>query len=276
MKNRVVVRAMAGLILAVLLAGGLAACGAFTGDKELIIGISTDYPPFSYVNAEGELAGFDYEYGKLLCENLKAKCEWQTDPFENIFDRTAQGDFDLAVSSHTQTEEREQLVHFSDPYYYSYGQFVRRAGSGAELDGSGVIAVQTNGIYERYMNSGAFANYQILFLENQVMAFEAVAEGRADLTIADDVLTDLAVNQSTYLAGGALGAFERVGEPIIPAPGTPEFDSLGTGAIGIVVSKDNADLLPDINRAIKEINQGQEIAAVSEGYFGRNIVSQGQ
>ena len=109
--------------------------------------------------------------------------------------------------------------------------------------------------------------------ENQEDAFRAVAEGRADLTIADDVITDLAVNGSPFLGGGNLGEFERVGEPIVPVAGTPEFEALGAGEIGIIVPLENADLLPDINRAIAEINAGEAIAEISRGYFGRNIVA---
>ena len=97
-------------------------------------------------------------------------------------------------------------------------------------------------------------------------------EGSKDRTV-DDVIADLVVNRSPFLAGESLGVFERVGGPIIPAPGSLELEYLGSGAIGVIVPKGNEHLLPDINRAIKEINRRQTIADISQGYFGRNIVS---
>ena len=273
MKGRAATPVAAGLVLAIIIAVVLLASGACSGGRTLVIATSTDYPPFSFVDEQGHPAGFDYQYGNMLCEVLDAKCEWRTGPFEQVFERTRQGEFDLTINSFTRTEFRERLVGFSDPYYKSYGQFVRRAGSGAELDESSVVAVQSETIYERYLNSPGMANIATISFVNQEDAFRAVAEGRADLTIADDVITDLAVNQSPFLGDGRLGKFERVGGPIVPVPGTPEFEALGTGEIGIIVPLSNAGLLPEINRAIAEINTGSAIAEISQGYFGRNILT---
>ncbi len=283
MKGRILIPVTAGLILTalialVIVADGMLAAGDWRGDRTLVIATSIDYPPFSYVGADGGPAGFDYQYGKLLCQQLKAKCEWRTGPFETLSEGIAQGEFDVVINSLTRTEYRERLMHFSDPYYKSYGQFVRRAGSDASLDGPGrvKVAVQSETIYERYLNLPQFDGLEQHSFANQDDAFRAVAEGRADLTIADDVLTDLAVNQSPFLAGGQLGPFERVGERVVPRPGTPEAAALGSGEIGIVVPKSNVQLLPEINRAIREINAGRAIAQVSEGYFGRNIVNRSE
>lgn len=263
------------IVLLTLVAAGviLLPPGENGAGKTLVIATSTDYPPFSYIDAEGNPAGFDYQYGNMLCQALESQCQWETVPFEQVFENTRQGKFDLAVNSFTRTEYREQQLLFSEPYYRAYGQFVRRAGSNAAVDETSLVAVQAGTIYEKYLNSPSLANIPTLSFENQEDAFRAVAEGRADLTIADDVITDLAVNQSPFLGGGQLGPFERVGQPITPAPGTSEFESLGAGEIGIVVPNSNANLLSEINRAIREINQGDAIAEVSRGYFGRNIVA---
>ena len=269
MRKRIVLPAIIIMVVAVA-AGWLFT--ALSGGEELIIATSTDYPPFSYVDDAGNLAGFDYEYGELLCQRMEARCQWQSAPFEFILDRTAKAEFDLAVNSHTRTPYREQLVRFSDPYYYSFGQFVKRAGSDAQVEPGRVVAVQAETIYEKYLGSPGFAQLRVSSFPNQEDAFLAVSEGRADLTIADDVITYLAINRSPFLAGGKLGPFEPVEGRIIPEPGTAEFEALGTGEIGIIVPMQNAHLLPKINRAIKEINAGEEIAEISRGYFGRNIV----
>ena len=248
MKWRVVIPAA----MLLLIAGGVG-CSTGPGGQELIIATSTNYPPFSYVDAEGSLAGFDYQYGKLLCQRLEAKCEWRSNAFANILEQTARGDFDLAVNSHTRTAERERLVHFSEPYYYSFGQFVARAGSGAELEAGRVVAVQAETIYEKYLRTPAFSHLEVVVFDSQDAAFRAVSEGRADLTIADDVLTDLAILQSPFFGGAGLAEFEPVGDRIIPRPGSVEFETLGAGEIGIIVPRENAHLLPEINEAIREI-----------------------
>ncbi len=256
------------LLAAVAMAGSLACLG---GGETLIIATSNNYPPFSYTDTEGKPAGFDVDYGELLCRELDADCQWRTGPFDTILDGVARGEFHLAINSHTQTEYRETLVLFSDPYYHSFGQFVRKAGSGAEIATASIAATQSESIYERFLSTPAFSHLQVLSLPNQEEAFRAVADGRADLTVADDVLTDLAVNESPFLAEGTLGIFERVGERIIPTPGTPEFDALGAGRIGVILPMSQRELLPQVNQAIQRINAGDEIDQISRGYFGRNI-----
>ena len=267
-------RYVTAAILLVFVAVGLLASGGCASQPTLIIATSEDYPPFSYRDDQGNLAGLDYQYGKLLCQELKVRCEWRSDAFAEVFNQTIQGQYDLVINSFTRTAVREALVLFSDPYYKSYGQFVRRAGDDADLSGAGtVVAVQSQTIYERYLNLPRFDLLTIVVYPNQEDAFRAVAQGQADLTIADDVLTDLAVNRSPFLWGGQVGDFERVGAPIVPAPGTPEFDALGAGEIGIILPKSNVELLPEVNRAIREINSGSVMAEISRGYFGRNILN---
>ena len=153
MRGQAMTQAAAGLLLSLIVMGALANSCALGGGKTLVIATSTDYPPFSYLDEHGKTAGFDFQYGNLLCEALDARCEWRTGPFEQVFQGARRGEYDLAVNSFTRTEFRERVVAFSDPYYRSYGQFVRRAGSGAELDETSVVAVQSGTIYERYLNS---------------------------------------------------------------------------------------------------------------------------
>lgn len=267
-------RYVGAAVLLIFIVSGLLAFGGCAGQRTLVIATSDDYPPFSYQDDQGNLAGLDYEYGNLVCQHLEARCEWRSDAFAEIFEQTVQGQYDLVVNSFTRTAEREAQVLFSDPYYKSYGQFVRRTGDDADLSSAGtVVAVQSQTIYERYLNLTQFDHLTKTIFPNQEDAFRAVAEGQADLTIADDVLTDLAVNRSPFLGGGALGDFERLGAPIVPAPGSPEFDALGAGEIGIILPMSKADLLPEINRAIREINSGGALAGISQGYFGRNILN---
>lgn len=265
--------AAAGLALIAIIVAVVLGTMFSNGGRTLVIATSTDYPPFSYLDEQGQPAGFDYQYGNMLCEALGATCSWRTGPFEEVFERTRRGEFDLTVNSFTRTEYRERLVGFSAPYYRSYGQFVRLAGSQAELDETSTVAVQSGTIYERYLETPELMHVATIAFENQEDAFRAVAEGKADLTIADDVITDLAVNGSPFLGDGKLGEFERVGEPIMPLEGTPEFEALGAGEIGVIVPLENVDLLADINRAIGEINRGGAMAEVSRGYFGRNILA---
>ena len=72
------------------------ATGAFAQDK-LRIGVEGAYPPFSFKQADGSLAGFDIDIAMALCAEMKRDCElveqdWQrrTDDFKEGVKATAE------------------------------------------------------------------------------------------------------------------------------------------------------------------------------------------
>ena len=72
------------LILAMVMALSLVACGQTAQDdkskddanstsaKTFIMGIDAEYPPFSYLDADGNYTGFDVEVCKAACDLLGA------------------------------------------------------------------------------------------------------------------------------------------------------------------------------------------------------------
>ncbi len=81
------------------------------------IGSDTTYPPMETINPEtGEVEGFDVDVMNLLCEQLNCVANFVTTNWDGIFTALAQGEFDMVVSGVTITEERDQIVDFSDPY----------------------------------------------------------------------------------------------------------------------------------------------------------------
>ena len=73
------------MILAMVMALSLAACGKTeqkdekkddTADaKTFIMGIDAEYPPFSYIDENGEYTGFDVEVCKAACDLLELGSE---------------------------------------------------------------------------------------------------------------------------------------------------------------------------------------------------------
>jgi L-arginine-binding protein/L-ornithine-binding protein len=53
-------------------------------EKPLKIGIEAAYPPFAFKQPDGSIAGFDYDIGNALCEEMKAKCTWVEQEFDGL------------------------------------------------------------------------------------------------------------------------------------------------------------------------------------------------
>ncbi len=65
---------MSALALALTISGTSA---SFAADK-VKMGTEGAYAPFNYVEANGDLKGFDIDIANAVCAEMKADCEWST------------------------------------------------------------------------------------------------------------------------------------------------------------------------------------------------------
>lgn len=80
------------------------------------VGSDTTYPPFETINEDGEAVGFDVDVVNAICERINCVAEFVTTAWDGIFPALANGEFDMVASGVSITEERDQIVDFSDPY----------------------------------------------------------------------------------------------------------------------------------------------------------------
>src|SRR6478735_6089997 len=128
--------AVALLALASLVAAGCGGGGSSSttggggegGGETLTVGSDIPYPPFEQ-GKPGHYTGFDVELMQAIGEKIGREVEFQDTSFETIFRDVGQGKFDAAMSAATITEEREQAVDFSNPYYLSEQALLVKEGS---------------------------------------------------------------------------------------------------------------------------------------------------
>lgn len=82
----------------------------------LQVGSCLDYPPFESVEG-GDEVGFDIDLTEAVAERLGLTVEWVRADFVGIFVQVAGGSFDMVAAASTITEDREEKVDFSDPYF---------------------------------------------------------------------------------------------------------------------------------------------------------------
>jgi ABC-type amino acid transport substrate-binding protein len=84
----------------------------------LQVGSCLDYAPFESIKG-GDEVGFDVDMVEEIASRLGLQVEWLTASFDTIFTAVAGGQFDMVAAASTITEEREQTVDFSAPYFNS-------------------------------------------------------------------------------------------------------------------------------------------------------------
>src|SRR5688572_8195299 len=85
--------------------------------REVTIAIENAYLPFNYVDpATGMADGWDYHAWREICIRLHCAPVFVETGWEGMIQAVADGQFDAAADGITITEERAQLVDFSDGY----------------------------------------------------------------------------------------------------------------------------------------------------------------
>jgi polar amino acid transport system substrate-binding protein len=108
------------------------------------IRVSTDpaYPPQSELNPEtGEYEGFDIDVATEIADRLGVEVAWETPDWEVLTAGGWNDRWDMSVGSMTPTNERQEVLNFTEPYAYVPAVIVVHEDSAAtdvatDLDGA--------------------------------------------------------------------------------------------------------------------------------------------
>ncbi len=101
---------------------------------ELKVGIDPAFEPYGMKLADGTLTGFDVDYAKAICNEIKMKCVFVEQAWGGIIPALAAKKFDVIISSMSITEARKKVVLFTDKYSAAVNNIAVKKGSG--VDGS--------------------------------------------------------------------------------------------------------------------------------------------
>lgn len=104
------------LVLSVLLTLAFSA-GAMAEQKTYVNGIDFGFPPFGFVDKQGNPAGFDVDSVNWIADKMGFKVKHQPMDWDGIIPALNAGKIDFIASGMSATAERNLLVDFSIPYY---------------------------------------------------------------------------------------------------------------------------------------------------------------
>jgi polar amino acid transport system substrate-binding protein len=244
-------------------------------DKVLQAGtikMSTDpqYPPQSELTAEGVYQGFDIDVGTEIAKRLGVEIGFETPSWDVITAGSWGGRWDFSVGSMTITTPRQEILDFTDPYYYTPAQMAVRADSGiTTLDGLAGKAVCV-GAATTYLDwlggtldfgtespqttppEGATATTQ----DTDRLCAEAWKAGRTDF---DGWLSSSTTVQDAIDDGLPVVA---VGDPVFFEPLAVAFDKSGPDA---------SDMVTRVNEILAEMRADGTLKAMSDKWFGKDL-----
>ncbi len=154
-------------------------------DGVLNVGTNAEFPPFEFVGDDGEPDGFDMALIKAIGEKMGVEVTVENMEFDSLV-ASIGSKIDVAIAGMTITDERKNMVDFSDEYYEAVQYVIVPAdseiASAADLEGKNIgVQLGTTGdfIVEDIKDATA-AQYN-----KAVDAVNDLRNGRVDAVIID-------------------------------------------------------------------------------------------
>ncbi len=226
---------------------------------DLKIGIAGEpYPPFTEKSPDGKWSGFEIDLANAICTSISAKCTFVETAWDGIIPALNTKKIDVIFNSMSITPEREKIIAFSVPYYYTPvvvlgGKNLKLAGIKPEDLKGKTIGVQTSTPNADYLKKYYQKAVKIRIYNTQDDVNADLVAGRIDLQVADET------GIYDFLKTPEASKIEKKGL----LPKDPMF---GPG-IGAGIRKQDADLKKKFDEAIKTIYSSGEFKKIQAKYF---------
>ncbi len=225
---------------------------ALVSDGVLTVCTDVPYPPMEFEDpdAEGGYTGFDIELMRAIAEDNGLGLAVATPGWDAITSGLAMeaGDCDISAASITITEEREENIDFSDPYFTAEQSLMSLEDNGAStLADMATVGVQSGTTGELYLNDNAG--------DVEVVAFSEIADMYLALEAGDveGVVTDLVGNQG-YID-------ENGGAKVVETYATDEVYGLA------VKEEGSEDLLAAVNASLAKLDSDGTYDSIFGDWF---------
>ena len=236
----------------VLAAAALAMFATAANAQAIRIGTEGAYEPWNYVDANGNLAGFDIDVMNELCTRAGLECTFVQTAWDTIIPNLNAGNYDVIAAGMSITDERKQSINFtadySPPDPSGYMMLASSTIDPANLSGV-KIGTQTGTIQAAYAADNLATGNTLLTFDSAPDALADLMAGNIDVILADSSYIDEAVASS----GGALK--------------TSDVTVAIGGGVGAGLRKADTELLAKLDEALAAAKADGTIDALITKHF---------
>lgn len=241
-----------------------------TSNGVLVMSTDAEYPPQSFLNADGEFEGFDIDVGREIAERLGVEIEFVTPGWEIITTGQWNGRWDLSVGSMTPTEARAEVLDFPAVYYYTPAALAVHADNTditTPEEASGKrIGVGTATTYESYLNHdlviyGSDEPITFVIDDAQIQTYETDANALDELRLGDGVRLDAAMTAVPTIIGAIEGGYpiKIVGEPLFREP------------LSLAVEQGDPEWAAQLAEIVQAMHEDGTLSELSMTWYGADL-----
>jgi polar amino acid transport system substrate-binding protein len=260
--------------------GGDAVCDTTEASGDLlaeicdqgVLTVSTDpaYPPQSKYNPkEDTYEGFDIDVATEIANRLGVDIAWETPSWDVITAGSWNGRWDMSVGSMTPTNDRQQVLNFTEPYYFTPAvALVHEDNTTVEdletdLDGT-TVGVCAGCTYEQFLDKSLdIQGFEFDFVVDDatIRGYDTDTTALQDLALGDGTRLDAAMTSLTVAQG-----YVDEGNPV-KIVGDPLFYEPLSVAIDKSSQLDPATLTEAADQIVADMHEDGTLTALSEEWF---------
>ena len=196
------------------------------------------------------MVGFDIDLMNEIADRMGVDVEIRDMPFDSLIAAVQEDKIDASIAAFNYTEERDEVVDFTDAYYYAEDGLLVKDDWGGEINvpedmANYTVGVQTGAtadgwVTENLIDTGLMSEDDVFRYERMDQAAQDVKAGRIDILMTDAVPAQALADE----LGGLMIAFQA---------------ELSTGPVNIITPQGEDELTEEMNRIIAEL--------LAEGYI---------
>ena len=206
------------------------------------------FPPYEMTTDDGGFEGIDVEIAGLIAEKLGLELQIDDMAFNAALQAVQSGKSDMAMAGVTVTEDRLNVMDFSDSYSTGVQVIIVPDGSDVTLENLGEHMIGTQMATTGYQYcSDDYGEDHVTAYDNGITAVQALLNGQVDCVVIDNEPAKALVAQN---------------------PGLQILDTeyiIEDYAIGM--SKNNPALLEAVNNALAELKAEGKVQEIVDKYI---------
>lgn len=230
----------------------------------IVVATDASYPPFSAVDADGNLFGFDIDLGDEIGRRLGVRVDYDNLTYDALLPALVAGRDDAVISAFVPQPERLKEVWFTRPYFTAGTVVVSRTDDRARTtDNRGWLSWASGRTLA--VEYGAGGDVVARRWARETPAVTVLAK-----PTAQEALAALAAGEAQAALVDVITAYEFLkGQPGLALAGPP----VDPEPYAIAVSARSRELFQVLERALDEMERDGTLTALKVKWFGESVVS---